>query len=300
MVIRWRVVLTCLAAVLLAIQLWKSWPPRGEGASHPSLPPSAPGAPATLEPIAPDLVRNSKDGSILVRVPAGPFRMGSEDSEAFEDEAPVHEVDLEEFWIGKHAVTNRQFERFVLETGYDGGSAWKESAAQWGPDSPVVHVSWRDAFSYCRWAGLTLPTEAQWEKAARGTDGRKYPWGDRWEADRAWFFENSEGRIHPVDSRPQGASPYGCLNMAGNVWEWTLSVYRPYPYEPSDGREDPESSEPRTSRGGAWYTYSRSLRCSRRCPEILTIQSNSFGFRVATPAAFSDGRSEVDLDQEVP
>ncbi len=284
--IRRQLGLLFLAVALLALQGWMLRTQDGSRVT-PEGPLSSPEGttPPTFERLDRDTVRNPRDGSILVRVPAGPFLMGSEDSQAYADEAPRHEVDLGEFWIGKHAVTNRQFERFVLETGHDPGEGWKESVSEWGADAPVVHVTWSDAMSYCRWAGLTLPTEAQWEKAARGTDGRKFPWGDQWEVDRAWFFENSEGGIHPVDSRPQGASPYGCLNMAGNVWEWTSSVYRPYPYDPSDGREDPESQDPRISRGGAWYTYSRSLRCSRRCPEILTVRSNSFGFRVATPAA---------------
>jgi len=281
MLIRRRRAFTFLALGLSAFLLWRLYSP---GALSTTQVPLSSPALSVLEPIAADLGRNSKDGSILVRVPSGPFLIGSEDSQAFVDEAPLHKVDMEEFWIGKHAVTNEQFDRFVSLTGYQAGTDWRDPGAQLGPRAPVVQVSWKDALAYCTWAGLRLPTEAEWEKAARGTDGRKFPWGNQWEPDRAWFFENSEGRIHPVDSRPQGASPYGCLNLAGNIWEWTSSVYRPYPYNPSDGREDPESPEPRISRGGAWYTYSRSLRCSRRCPEIPTVRSNSFGFRVATSA----------------
>lgn len=286
--------LTGLVVGLLALQLWMAWPLGGRdltraGGGEPS--PAVQGLASALETrpaleaIGQDTVRNSRDGSLLVRVPAGPFLMGSDDAEAYDDEKPLHQVVLEEFWIGKHAVTNQQFQRFVSQTGYPAGRRWRDSAAEGGGRAPVVHVSWKDAQAYCTWAGLRLPTEAEWEKAARGTSGRKFPWGDRWEPDRAWFFENSDGRVHPVDTRPQGASPYGCLNMAGNIWEWTMSVYRPLPYDPHDGREDPESSDPRTSRGGAWYTYSRSLRCSRRCPEIPTVRGNSFGFRVAASPA---------------
>lgn len=286
--------LICLVVVLLAFQLWSAWPLGGREIARAAWEEPSPvvqvhasalTARPALEPVGQDAVRNSRDGSILVRVPAGPFLMGSNDAEAYDDEKPLHQVVLEEFWIGRHAVTNEQFQRFVSQTGYQAGPRWRDSAAEWGSRAPVVHVSWKDAQAYCTWAGLRLPTEAEWEKAARGTSGRKFPWGDRWEPDRAWFLENSDGRVHPVDTRPQGASPYGCLNMAGNIWEWTRSVYRPLPYDPHDGREDPESSGPRTSRGGAWYTYSRSLRCSRRCPEIPTVRGNSFGFRVAASPA---------------
>lgn len=287
---RFRLGLMAFFVGLLVFQIWMAWPPGGRNlarvAGEKSPSPvqghaSALGTRPAWENVDRDTVRNLRDGSLLVRVPAGPFLMGSNDAEAYDDEKPLHQVDLEEFWIGKYAVTNQQFRLFVSQTGYPAGSRWRDSEAEWGPQAPVVHVSWKDAQAYCAWAGMRLPTEAEWEKAARGTSGRKFPWGDRWEPDRAWFFDNSDGRVHPVTTRPQGASPYGCLNMAGNIWEWTMSVYRPLPYDPQGGREDPESPEPRTSRGGAWYTYSRSLRCSRRCPEIPTVRGNSFGFRVA-------------------
>ncbi len=236
---------------------------------------------ATLESLGRDKARNPKDGSILVRVPKGPFKMGSDDAQAFDDEKPMHEVYLDEFWIGRCAVTNEQFARFVAETRYDAGFDWQQHAAKWGPTAPVVYVSWDDAQAYCRWAGLCLPTEAQREKAARGTQGWKFPWGDTWDPELAWFIENSDRKVHPVDSKPEGASVYGCLNMAGNIWEWTSTAYAPYPYDPKDGREAQKPRKPRVLRGGAWYTYSRSLRCSRRCPELPHIGSICFGFRVA-------------------
>ena len=293
MVLKRPVVLACLAVALVGLLAGifggfrAAWgPARGTPGGVPVLDPATGGsAVKLLESLDRDTARNPKDGSILVRVPKGPFLMGTDDSEAFDDEKPRHQVDVEEFWIGKYAVTNEQFQRFVTETGYDAGRSWKDLAAKWGPTAPVVYVSYDDAQAYCRWAGLRLPTEAWREKAARGTKGWKFPWGDPWDPKLAWSFENSDRKAHPVDSLPEGASPYGCLNMAGNVWEWTSTIYKPYPYKATDGREEAASRQIRVLRGGAWYTYSGSLRCSRRCPERLQVRGISLGFRVAARPA---------------
>src|SRR5690606_17447059 len=128
---------------------------------------------------------------------------------------------------------------------------------------PVVNVTWHDALAFCQWAGVRLPTEAEWEKAARGTDGRIWPWGGNEPTDKLCNFNMNVGDTTPVGAYPAGASPYGCLDMAGNVWEWTISLWgkdanKPdygYPYDPNDGREAPDAPDAvrRTLRGGSWF-----------------------------------------------
>ena len=166
------------------------------------------------------------DGMVLVYVPAGEFRMGSagSDSQAQDNEKPQHTVYLDAFWMDRTEVTNALYALCVkagacqppLSVNY----SWRES--YYGNSQydgyPVVYVSWKDAAAYCEWAGRWLPTEAEWEKAARGTDGRLYPWGNAEpDANRLNFNGNVDARA--VGSYPSGASPYGALDMAGNVWE---------------------------------------------------------------------------------
>jgi formylglycine-generating enzyme required for sulfatase activity len=186
----------------------------------------------------------------MVEIPAGAFTMGSADADADADEQPVARVLVETFWIDRVEVTNRRYLR-CAEAGRctppSGGDPTSHSRAE----LPVTILSWRQADAYCRWAGKRLPTEAEWEKAARGPDGRRYPWGDRFATERA-----NAGRTFgpgPVGRHPTGASPYGVLDMAGSVWEWTASLYRPYPYDARDGREDPVARGARVNRGGSWY-----------------------------------------------
>ena len=171
--------------------------------------------------------RNARDGSVLVVVPGGTFTMGSDE---LPNEKPPHRVTLAAYCIGKYAVTNRQFKKFVSATGYDAGGDWRSWAAKWGEQAPVVCVSWHDAVAYCRWAGLRLPTEAEWEYAARGPEGRKYPWGDKWDGSRcnnAVKGSKGPGKAVAVGSYPSGASWCGALDMAGNVRQFTTSLYEP-------------------------------------------------------------------------
>jgi len=201
----------------------------------------------------------------MVQVPAGEFLMGSDTGPS--DERPAHRVVLAAFAIDRVPITNGQFATFLTalgpanaagETLFDvddpdarihrHGDRWVADPGF--EDHPVVEVSWAGARDFCAWAGKRLPTEAEWEKAARGTDGRRYPWGnDSPDATRARFAAGWN-QTAPVGSFPRGASPYGVLDLSGNAWEWVSSAYRPYPYRPDDGREDLAAGPVRGTRGG--------------------------------------------------
>jgi len=220
-------------------------------------------------------------GQPMVWVPPGPFLMGSDkrrDALANDDELPQHEVILPGYWIGRYPVTVAQFRAFVEASGHQPA----DSGSLKGPDDhPVVNVVWYDALAYCRWLServgmpVTLPSEAEWEKAARGTDGRIYPWGDEPPDEGRCNFGGNVGSTTPVGRySPRGDSPYGCAGMAGNVWEWTRSLWgedweKPalkYPYDPEDGRENLEAGHDvgHVLRGGAFGDVERFVRCAAR------------------------------------
>ena len=202
---------------------------------------------------------HEKTGIELIRIPAGPSLYG-------DNKQPK---ELPEYWIGPHPVTNSQYKRFVEATDHRAPQHWK------GPnpppdklDHPVVNVSWDDAKTFCDWAGLVLPTEEQWEKAARGTDGRIWPWGDEKPTDKHCNFNRNVGGTTPVGRySPKGDSPYGCVDMAGNVWEWTGSWYR--------------EGSTRTLRGGPWFSDAQNSRAASRNGGGPDIWLNYVGFRVA-------------------
>jgi sulfatase modifying factor 1 len=169
----------------------------------------------------------------MVVVPAGWFVMGSDDGPR--SSRPAHRVFLEAFAIGRTEVTNAQMQAFVQATGEEPQS-WQEGTGPGSDEEPARGILWREAQAYCAWLGMRLPTEAEWEKAARGTDGRTYPWGDTWEASRANIAE--AGRAGPVDvgSFLEGASPYAALDMIGNVQEWVADYYDPGYYAVAPAR----------------------------------------------------------------
>lgn len=184
------------------------------------------------------------DGMTLLFVPAGEFIMGS-NSLAYGK--PTHQVDLDAYWIDQTEVTNAQYSKCV-----SAGECTQPSSEFFGSPKfenfPVVSIDWNQARTYCEWAGRRLPTEAEWEKAARGTDGRTYPWGNEQPSNR--FLDMSKvSEIMKVGNYPMGASPYGALDMASNAWEWVSSLFKAYPYDANDGRENMNSVEDRVIRG---------------------------------------------------
>jgi formylglycine-generating enzyme required for sulfatase activity len=246
----------------------------------------------------------AKDGTPYVlpqpvRVEAGPFEMGSNQGEPGSDNDEYseatrnkrHVVTLPEFWIEPYPVTNAEYRYFVQAAGHEAPEHWRDGNVPPGLEThPVVNVSWRDALAYCTWlsqvAGLSvrLPTEAEWEKAARWDAKKKqarvYPWGDEWDAARCNTREAGLGTTTPVGMYPDGISPYDCLDMAGNVWEWTQSKFTPYPYNPKDGRNDPGGGDSRVVRGGAWGSNRDFARCAYRVHDYPDFRGGDGGFRV--------------------
>jgi len=237
------------------------------------------------------------EGMELCTVPAGPFRMGSEedDLEGFKFERPAHDCDLPyEYRIGRYPVTVSQFREYVKAT----GESPQDPNSLRGPgNQPVVWVNWSEALAFCRWLeghwlkegrlsegwSVTLPSEAEWEKAARGIDGRRYPWGSHFDRDRANTAETQIRGINAAGCFPTGASPFSCEEMSGNVWEWTRSADKAYPYVSTDGREDLEASaQPfRVLRGGSWFYDAGFARCAFRNSYVPGFRYDYIGFRVA-------------------
>ncbi len=240
----------------------------------------------TMESIKVVAKVSPKDGMVMVYVPAGEFRMGSD---IYDDEKPEHRVYLDGYWIDKTEVTNRMFRKFVKENGYQPEGIWWRAASDEnieGEDKhPVVNVSWNDAVAYCQWAGRRLPTEAEWEKAARGTDGRKYPWGNeapKWGLANIWD-RGADGYEYtaPVGSYPEGASPYGVLDMAGNVWEWVADWYDENYYDKSPAKNPagPTTGELRVVRGGSWLSCVWDIRSADRYWFNPSSYRHNGGFR---------------------
>jgi formylglycine-generating enzyme required for sulfatase activity len=228
------------------------------------------------------------DGAMLVYVPAGQFLMGSDqaDHEADQDEKPQHIPFLDAYWLDRTEVTNAMYTRCIEA---DACTAPMHSARYPLPEyaeHPVSGVTWFQAGEYCRWAGRRLPTEAEWEKAARGTDGRLYPWGNTAPDDKLLNFGKQVNNTTPVGSYPAGASPYGALDMAGNVWEWVADGYDPtyYAHTPTTNPPGGISANQRVVRGGAWGVDARAVRSANRF-WAFPGRNDTDGFRCAV----SDG-----------
>jgi len=231
------------------------------------------------------------DGRAMVYVPAGTFKMGSlpDDSDAADDEKPQHEVYLDAFWIDRTEVTNIQYLRCV-EAGICSPPSDIDSSHRnvyWGDaaydDYPVISVSWRQAADYCQWAGGRLPTEAEWEKAARGTDGRTYPWGEDLSCSLANYGDCTVGDTVAVASFPAGLSPYGAFDMAGNVQEWVADWYDEMYYEASPGKnpQGPSDGADRVVRGGDYSVDGILLRVVYRGGQNPSNGDRETGLRCA-------------------
>ena len=252
-------------------------PPTAADTSGPAAPPAA-GATMT----------NPKDGADYVYVPAGTFVMGSaaEDAVAYDDEKPQTEVTTDGFWIMRNEVTNAQYMRCVEDKACTELHTIQSQDPLFA-DYPVTSMTWQQASDYATWAGGRLPTEAEWEKACRGADGRLYPWGNQEPTpelakDLANMMPDSNLEIKPVGSFPQGASPYGALDMAGNVWEWTSTAYQPYPYDSTDGREGATDAKQFTLRGGGVDDVADRVRCAARSSTEPATAAWIIGFRVVS------------------
>ena len=254
--------------------------------------------PVPKEELTPSLIKQQPYEPDMLLIPAGPFLMGSPDIES--SETLPREVILSAYYIGKYPITNREYAEYVSreqtrdapKIGWSGRKPLLDKL-----DYPVVDVSWHDAVAYCQWLSqqtgraYRLPTEAEWEKAARGTDGRTYPWGNTWADETCNAGEGERGYIMAVDAHPAGASPYGCQDMVGNVQEWTSTLWGTgdtqvyiYPYQPNDGREDMDNEHlPRPSRvhrGGSYRDDRDNLRCTFRGKASPTSSAKWRGFRV--------------------
>ncbi len=248
------------------------------------------------------------NGMEFMRVPASKFLMGStkENKLAFDDERPQYTVDIPyDYWMARFPVTNEQYNAFVKAKGS------KHPVNDWAKkkDHPVTYIRWDDAMSHCRWLNdllkgdlssglvLRLPTEAEWEKAARGSplllgegqgEVNEWPWRNKFDKNKCNSSDGGKGTTTPVGLySPQGDSPYLCADMVGNVWEWTHSLFKPYPYKADDGREDEKTSDFRVLRGGSFSSDLRFVRCASRLDSLLYNFGGGIGFRVVAAPRLS-------------
>ena len=214
----------------------------------------------------------------MVSVPAGEFQMGSDAGQI--DEKPAHTVSLGAYWIDKTEVTNAEYVQCVAD-GKCKPSYYANDRKLNAENQPVVGVDWNMANAYCEWAGRRLPSEAEWEKAARGTDGRTYPWGNQEPDNSLLNYNENEGKTTQVGKYPQGASPYGALDMAGNVWEWVNDWYGDYPSGIQNNPTGPSTGQYRMLRGGSWDYTVLNARSASRFRLSPDRRYGGYGFRCA-------------------
>jgi formylglycine-generating enzyme required for sulfatase activity len=225
-----------------------------------------------------------KDGAPMVLVPAGEFTMGGNEAVS---EKPVHRVALVAYYMDKYEVTVEQYAKFLEETKRGTPPEWKILNQPLHQKHPVVMVDWSDADTYCQWAEKRLPTEAEWEKAARGTDERVYPWGNDVPTPlRANYGKNkwnNHAALVPVGTLEAGQSSYGIHDMAGNVWDWVSDWYSKIYYKtsPSQNPKGPEQGELKVLRGGSWFSRAGHLHSANRNHNTPAFRSHYSGFRCA-------------------
>lgn len=247
-------------------------------------------------------------GIPFAHIPKGEFVMGSraDNPQAYEDEQPQKSVNIPyDYWIGRYPVTNEQFAEFAREAKLEhpSGKEWKKRE-----NHPVINVNWDTARQFCQWLAeqgsaslppgytIALPNEPEWEKAARGLYGNEWPWGNAFDPARCNTAEGGAGGTTPVGKySPAGDSPFGCADMAGDVWEWTRSALAKYPYDPADGREDAGKTVPRVVRGGSWYDNDWYARCAFRAQNGPADIGGNLGFRVVLlpSSTLNSGSSEL-------
>ena len=228
----------------------------------------------------------------MVLIPAGEFTMGDNTRYNWTFmlayniyDGPEHVVYLDAYYIDKYEVTNEQYKKFVEETGYRMPRCWNDARFN-RPNYPIVGITWDDAVAYAKWAGKRLPTEAEWEKAARGTDKRLWPWGSKFNKFKCNVWESGEDGLRatkPVGSYENGKSPYGCYDMAGNVWEWCADYYDQNYYYVSPSK-NPQGTGNRAAEGysgGGLLYFGHYARCAARYRVPPYAQSPQIGFRCA-------------------
>ncbi len=230
------------------------------------------------------------DDAPMVLIPEGPFWMGAERGIGLEDESPRHEVWLDAYYIDAYEVTTERYANFLAATRRTPPWLWGSVDLEVHADRPVIGVTWNDADAFCRWAGKRLPTEAEWEKAARGTDERRYPWGNQMPTALLANFAigarfSYDQALMPVGHYTGAKSPFGVSDMAGNVWEWVLDWYDAsyYARSPAINPPGPETGELKVLRGGAWSDLPNYLLSYSRFKLPPDTRNSFTGFRCGQP-----------------